>query len=103
MSGMTRRSSTKIINEMNTTKGGESTIEIGEDGEVKPKRREKKIVLPPYKNKTAPFEFIRLLHRTKEMKEYSDQSLSVLWDKILIHEFQDEINAMDDSDEEEDI
>ena len=84
MSGMTHRSSTLVANEMNTTKGGESTMEGDED---KPKKREKKVTMPPYKNKTAPLEFIRLLHRTKEMKEYSNMSLSVLWDKIQIHEF----------------
>lgn len=71
MSGMTRRESASMAADgMNTTQGGVSTIDG--DGQIKPKKREKKQILPPYKNKTAPFEFIRLLHRTKEMKEYSD-------------------------------
>ena len=33
----------------------------------------------PYNNKFAPAEFIKLLHRTREMREFSNMSISQLW------------------------
>ena len=50
--GMMRRESASMAADgMNTTQGGISIIDG--DGQIKPKKREKKQILPPYKNKTA--------------------------------------------------
>lgn len=41
----------------------------------------------PYRNKFAPPEFIKLLHRTREMREFSDMSISQLWQHAKVEEF----------------
>ena len=41
----------------------------------------------PYRNKFAPPEFIKLLHRTREMRDFSDMSISQLWQHAKAEEF----------------
>jgi hypothetical protein len=43
-----------------------------------------------YKNRFCPNEFSKLLHRTKELREFSVMSMSQIWDKCVTHEFFDE-------------
>ena len=48
---------------------------------------------PNYKNRFCPPEFSRLLHRTKELRDFSVMSISEIWDKCVLHEFFDEFET----------
>ena len=54
----------------------------------KKRKKEERKAKEPYNNKFAPPEFIRLLKRTKEMREFSEMSISQLWNAATFQEFQ---------------